>query len=266
MKQVFQGVLNERLVWKESAAHTLVVQAHSKGELYVRIEGEALELTLDLLVMEGSEVSVWLDVRTRTSLQLQQQIRCEQQASVHVSILDLADGVSEHSLVGEHLGREARIEVHTATLGSADKHWRMELIHQHPHTYAFMENYCVVEDAIKLDVEAIGNIKKGAYGSESHQKTRVLTMSERHNAQVVPVLYIDENDVKASHAMTLGQPDEEQLYYLQTRGITREMALGLLSIGYFLPIIERISNSELREEIRCSVEEKVGLYGRQSHS
>ena len=110
----------------------------------------------------------------------------------------------------------------------------MELIHSCPHTHAFMENYCVVEEAVKLDVEAIGNIRKGAFGSESHQKTRVLTMSEHHNAQVVPVLYIDENDVKASHAMTLGQPDEEQLYYLQSRGITREAALGLLSIDYFL--------------------------------
>lgn len=66
--------------------------------------------------------------------------------------------------------------------------------------------------------------------------------------------------------MTLGQPDGDQLYYLQTRGLNKEMALGLLSIGYFLPIIERITNSELREEVKCRVEEKVGLYGHREHS
>ena len=55
-------------------------------------------------------------------------------------------------------------------------------------------------------------IVKGAHASESHQTTRVLTLSDHHNSEVVPVLYIDENDVKASHATTLGQPDENQLY------------------------------------------------------
>ena len=66
-------------------------------------------------------------------------------------------------------------------------------------------------------------------------------MSDRHSSEVVPILYIDENDVKASHAMTLGQPDADQLYYLQTRGLNLEQALGLMSIGYFLPVIEQIA-------------------------
>ena len=63
--------------------------------------------------------------------------------------------------------------------------------------------------------------------------------------------------------MTLGQPDADQLYYLQTRGLNLEQALGLMSIGYFLPVIEQIENKDLREQIQCRVEEKVGLYGHQ---
>ena len=126
MEQVLQGVLEERLTWKENGAHKLVVRPFSKGEIYVRIEGEALDLTNDLLVMEGSEVSVWIDVRTQTSLRMRQQIHCERDATVHVSFLNVADGVSDHAIVGEHLGSNARIEVHTATLGSADKRWRVQ--------------------------------------------------------------------------------------------------------------------------------------------
>lgn len=139
----------------------------------------------------------------------------------------------------------------------------MEIIHERPHTVGTMENYCIVKEDAACIIKAVGNIPKGSYGSESHQKSRVLTMSDRHSSEVVPILYIDENDVKASHAMTLGQPDADQLYYLQTRGLNLEQALGLMSIGYFLPVIEQIANKELREQIQCRVEEKVGLYGHQ---
>ena len=48
-----------------------------------------------------------------------------------------------------------------------------------------------------------------------------------------------------------------------TRGLNLEQALGLMSIGYFLPVIEQIANKDLREQIQCRVEEKVGLYGHQ---
>ena len=78
---------------------------------------------------------------------------------------------------------------------------------------------------------------------------------------MIPLLLIDENDVKASHALTIGQPDEDQLYYLQSRGLTTKQAVGLLSIGYFLPVIELIDNEEEKVQLRQEMESKVGLYG-----
>ena len=76
----------------------------------------------------------------------------------------------------------------------------------------------------------------------------------------LPVLLIDENEVKASHATTLGQPDENQLYYLQTRGLSRSQALGLLTLGYLLPISELFDNEEIKEKLKNEIEKKVGLH------
>ena len=123
-----------------------------------------------------------------------------------------------------------------------------------------MENYAVVEEGGQYRMEAPGKIIKGARESNSHQKTRVLTMSERHSSEVVPVLLIDENDVKASHATTLGQPDENQLYYLQTRGLSRRQALGLLTVGYIMPITELFDQEEVRTALKDEIEMKVGLH------
>lgn len=108
---------------------------------------------------------------------------------------------------------------------------------------------------------ANGNILKGAFDSASHQETRVLTLGKDHETKVIPLLLIDENDVKASHALTIGEPDENQLYYLQSRGLSKETALGLLSVGYFMPVIRQIENEDLREQLREEMERKVGIYG-----
>ena len=80
---------------------------------------------------------------------------------------------------------------------------------------------------------------------------------------VIPLLLIDENDVKASHALTIGQPDADQLYYLQSRGLSTKQAVGLLSVGYFLPVIDLVEDEELKDSLRQEMESKVGLYGHQ---
>ena len=93
-----------------------------------------------------------------------------------------------------------------------------------------------------------------------------MTLGKDHKAQVIPLLLIDENDVKASHAQTIGQPDEEQLYYLKSRGLSQRQAMGLLSIGYLLPILELVSDEATKEKMREEMESKVGLYGHGKNS
>ena len=78
---------------------------------------------------------------------------------------------------------------------------------------------------------------------------------------MTPLLLISENQVKASHALSIGQPNEEQLYYLQSRGLTKQQALGLLSVGYFLPIIQMVPDQDQQIELQKEMEQKVGLYG-----
>jgi Fe-S cluster assembly protein SufD len=57
----------------------------------------------------------------------------------------------------------------------------------------------------------------------------------------------------------LGQPDENQLYYMQSRGMNRTQAIQLLTIGYLLPIATIIDDETVREEIREEIEKKVQL-------
>ena len=102
----------------------------------------------------------------------------------------------------------------------------------------------------------VGVLGAGSWGT-------ALSVLLSDNGHQVTVWSIDENEVKASHALSIGQPDEEQLYYLCSRGLSKQQAMGLLSVGYFLPVLDLVEDKELYESLRTYMESKVGLYGRQ---
>ena len=72
-----------------------------------------------------------------------------------------------------------------------------------------------------------------------------------------PKLYIDNNDVQAGHAQSIGQVDEEQLYYLQARGLNRDEATKLIVYGYLYPVAEVIQDEALRDLFLNEIREKV---------
>ena len=151
----------------------------------------------------------------------------------------------------------ARTQICSAMLVSSEKKTKMNVVNFAPHTAGEMQNFAVVLKSGKLFIDAIGRIVNGARGSESHQTSRALCFEEGQRSEIVPELLIDENDVQASHAMSIGRVDEEQLYYLRSRGLSEKECTMLISTGYLMPVAEFIDNEELRQKLRSVMEEKV---------
>ena len=120
-----------------------------------------------------------------------------------------------------------------------------------------MKEYAVVLGKGRLTIEAIGKIVKGAYRSESHQTSRALSFEEGQNATILPELLIDEDDVQASHAMSMGRVDEDALYYLMSRGLSVQQCTSLISQGYLMPITETLNNEELKTKLKEEMERKI---------
>lgn len=147
--------------------------------------------------------------------------------------------------------------VSSATLVDCKKDYRMQVVNYAPHTYGDMKNYSVVLKNGNLTIDAIGKIVKGAHGSESHQTSRALSFEPGQHAMILPELLIDENDVMASHAMSIGRVDEDQLYYLMSRGLSVKQCTSLISTGYLMPITETIDNDTLKEKLKEEMERKL---------
>ena len=92
-------------------------------------------------------------------------------------------------------------------------------------------------------------IHHDARNSEAYQTNRNLTLSEGAWAESVPNLDIATNEVKCSHASTVGPIDEEQRFYLESRGIEPAIAERLVVLGFFNEVLERLPNRALASDL-----------------
>jgi len=105
----------------------------------------------------------------------------------------------------------------------------------------------------------LGNIRIAphAQATEAALRDDALLLSKRAHIDSIPALEIAANDVKAYHGATVGALDEEQIFYMVSRGIARDDAEKMIALGFFEPVIERFPTNGLRERIRAALQEKV---------
>ncbi len=113
----------------------------------------------------------------------------------------------------------------------------------------------ILKDNATCVYRGLIKIEKGAQKTSSHLANHILKLSDKTLANSIPSLKIDANDVKASHAATVGQIDEEQLFYLMSRGLQRSEAEKLVVEGFFEPIIQKMPLEELKEKVRKIVKD-----------
>ncbi|MCS7246188.1 MAG: Fe-S cluster assembly protein SufD [Thermomicrobium sp.] len=98
-----------------------------------------------------------------------------------------------------------------------------------------------------------------AQRTDAYQANRNLILSSTARADTIPNLEIGANDVRCTHGATVGQVEEEYIFYLMSRGISRPEAVKLIVDGFFDEVIERVPVSEVQETVRSAIARKIGL-------
>jgi len=100
-------------------------------------------------------------------------------------------------------------------------------------------------------------VAKGAHQTDAFQTNRNLLLSDRARADSLPNLEIEADDVKCSHGATVGQLDEEALFYLMTRGMSRAQAERLVVLGFLGEVLQRLPMGGVVEKVTRTIEEKL---------
>lgn len=115
----------------------------------------------------------------------------------------------------------------------------------------------VILDRATLTFNGIGKIHKNAKNADAQQESRVLMLSEKARGDANPILLIDEFEVTAGHAASVGRIDPTDLYYLMSRGIPKEEAQRLAIRGFLGNVISNIPLKSIRDELVHVIERKL---------
>jgi len=117
---------------------------------------------------------------------------------------------------------------------------------------------CAVLDNARSVYGGLIAIAKDAQRSDAYQNNRNLLLSPTARADSIPMLEIEANDVRCTHGSTTSSVDEEELFYLQSRGIPRREAERLILDGFFSQVTDRIPLAGVKDRVVEEIASQIG--------
>ncbi len=156
-------------------------------------------------------------------------------------------------------GDGAYADAKTVTVGTGDQkqNFTTNIAHAGKNSEGYILKHAVVKDSATSVFNGIGKIEHGASGSNAEQESRVLMLSEKARGDANPILLIDEDDVTAGHAASVGRVDPIQLYYLMSRGISKHEAERLVIHGFLAPVVKELPIEAVKKQLVEVIERKV---------
>ena len=160
-------------------------------------------------------------------------------------------------------GRGAEATLTGLVAGSGTQHLDHQSLQSHnaPDTTSRLNLKAAVWDSAQSVYSGLINVEKEAVHADGYVQNRNLILSDKARAHSVPRLEIKANDVKCGHGATAGHVDADQLFYLESRGISRAEAERIIVRGFFDDALDTLRHDGLRQEIAGLLEVKLAAIG-----
>jgi Fe-S cluster assembly protein SufD len=171
--------------------------------------------------------------------------------------------MSEGNTVSENttylMGDGSYGDTKTVTVGRGEQSQNLttSIVHFGKHSEGYILKHGVMKESASSIFNGIGKIEHGASKSNAEQESRVLMLSEKARGDANPILLIDEDDVTAGHAASVGRVDPIQLYYLMSRGIPKTEAERLVIHGFLAPVVNELPIETVKKQLTDLIERKV---------
>jgi Fe-S cluster assembly protein SufD len=167
----------------------------------------------------------------------------------------LTKNFSEITLEGE--GSEARMSGFYFTDGEQHLDHDTQQNHMAPHTTSDLLFKGALQDKSRSVWQGMIYVAPGAQRTDGYQANRNLVLNKAARADSIPGLEILADDVRCTHGATVGKIDEEELFYLRSRGIPEMDARRLIVEGFFDPIMQRIPFEGVRDRFQQAIVKKM---------
>jgi Fe-S cluster assembly protein SufD len=255
----------------EGVAHAhLVIEAgrNSRAVVVLQHVGSAqFAQNVEIVVRDGARLTVvsvqrWNDDAVHLA---SHQARVERSAALRHVVVSFGGAVVRVNPGVELAGPGAEGELYGLAFADATQHLESQvyLHHRGPETRGDVL-YKAALQGEKARTAWIGDVLIGpdAVGTDSYEANRNLVLTEGARADSIPNLEIETGDIRgAGHASATGRFDDEQLFYLQSRGIGEEAARRLVVRGFFHEILVKIDVPEVRQRLEAAIEAELEAVG-----
>ena len=223
------------LVVAEDGAEVTVFDRYGSTDTGVGTTGHLVDAVVELVVGDNAHVR-YLSVQEhgpRTWQVALQRAHLGRDASLRSSVVALGGDYARLRSESLLAGPGAESDLTAVYFGDGDQMLDFRTLQDHdaPNTRSDLLFKGAVEDTAQSVYSGLIRIRRDAQKSDAFQTNRNLVLTEGAEAKSVPNLEIEADDVKCSHASTVGPVDDDQLYYLATRGVPPEEAERLVVLG-----------------------------------
>jgi len=181
-------------------------------------------------------------------------------ANLDTLVVNLGGTVARSEVNASLEGPGARSDMLGLYFAHGDQHFDHET--RQDHRVAHASSDLLYKGALDGKSRAIfrGLIKvwPGAQRTDAYQTSRNLILSKQAEATSLPNLEIEADDVRCSHAATVGHLDQEELFYIMSRGIPRREAERLVVFGFYGDVLARLPMPGVVRELRDAIEARIG--------
>ncbi|HEL0010343.1 TPA: Fe-S cluster assembly protein SufD [Streptococcus equi subsp. zooepidemicus] len=249
--------------------HVLIIAGKESKLIYLErfesigdgTQAASANISVEVIAQEGSQIKFSAIDRLgdQVTAYISRRGRLDRAATIDWALALMNEGNViadfDSDLIGQ--GAQTDVKVVAASSGRQVQGIDTRVTNYGKHTVGHILQHGVILERGTLTFNAIGHIIKGAKGADAQQESRVLMLSDQARSDANPILLIDENEVTAGHAASIGQVDPEDMYYLMSRGLDQETAERLVIRGFLGAVVAEIPVPSVRQDIVTALDDKL---------
>lgn len=179
-------------------------------------------------------------------------------SNIDYNIIDLYDDEIFYNLKEVTNKGNCKINIASVSYKNKKKNYVINTSNLEPNTFNEINCFGIVKDESLLNYDVSSFIKNGAKKAIVRQNSNILLFDEKSTGKNNPILIIEENDVKASHGSSIGKIDDDTMFYLCSRGLSKNEATNLICLGKMEHLINKINDESIKESLINKFKERMG--------
>ena len=183
----------------------------------------------------------------------------DENVNIEIDTLSLNDNNVNNCMNVYLLKENSHLVINNAIINntSLTQSYDFNVYHWNKFSESQLTNYAICKDNSVLNINSNGIIAKGCSKSKIIQKSKGIILDLTSAISANPLLQIDEFDVEANHGASIGAIDDEDLYYLMSRGLTKTQSEHLIVGGFMEPIIKELDDELVKNYALYLIAEKL---------